>query len=95
MSITVMAGDTESATSLDVLIPEIWGPKINDYFRADLIAGNFFMDRSSELRAGGDILHTPNLSAMTANTKANDAGVTLDLFGAFVNSLYGKKLLFV
>lgn len=37
----------------------------------------FFTDRSDELRGGGDILHTGNLTEMTTNAKANGAQVQL------------------
>ena len=56
---------------------EIWGEKINDYFKSEIQAANFFANRSDELTDGSDILHTPDLSAMTANAKTNAAAVTL------------------
>ena len=73
-----MTGSTQNETSLAAFIPEIWGQKVNDYFRADLVAGNFFTNRSDELRGGGDILKTPGLTAMTSNTKLNNYEVTLN-----------------
>ncbi len=69
---------TESSTTLDVLIPEIWGQKINDFYRAELKAAAFFTDLSSELSQGGDVLHIPNLTEMTAHTKSNATAVTLN-----------------
>ncbi len=39
--------------------------------------GGFFTNRSDELADGGDILHTPSLTEMTANAKANATAVTL------------------
>jgi hypothetical protein len=62
---------------LDVNIPEIWGEKINDYFRYKLQLASFFVDRSDELADGGDTVYTPNLSALSVNTKTNNAQVTL------------------
>lgn len=62
---------------LDVDIPEIWGSRINDYFRYDLKLASFFIDRSDELVDGGDTIYTPNLSALTVSTKTNNAEVTL------------------
>lgn len=62
---------------LDVNIPEIWGARINDYFRYDLKLASFFIDRSDELVDGGDTIYTPNLSALSVNTKTNNAEVTL------------------
>ena len=43
---------------------EIWGDRINDFFKCKLIITDFFTDRSGELAAGGDTLHTPNLTEM-------------------------------
>jgi len=68
----------QNATTLAALIPEIWGEKINDFYHQDLVMAPFFMDRSEELRAGGDILHTPTLVEMSANTKTNGSQVTLN-----------------
>ena len=53
--------DTFTPTDLAVMIPEIWGTKMNDFYRAKLVMGGFFTDRSDELSDGGDILHTPNI----------------------------------
>lgn len=57
---------------------EIWGDRINDFFKCKLIITDFFTDRSGELAAGGDTLHTPNLTEMSANTKTNAVAVTLN-----------------
>jgi len=62
---------------LDVSIPEVWGQSINDYFRYNLKLASFFIDRSDELVDGGDTIYTPNLSALSVNTKTNNAEVTL------------------
>lgn len=64
---------------LDVAIPEIWGQAINDYFRYSLDLASFFVDRSEELMDGGDTIYTPNLSALSVNTKTTNAEVTLKL----------------
>jgi len=64
-------------TDLAEIIPNIWGERFNDYFKANLIGANFFTDRSSELRGGGDTLYTPNFIAMSANTKTQQSQVTL------------------
>jgi len=60
------------------MIPEVWGEKINDFLRSKLVLGNFFTDRSSELAGGGDTVHTPNLTEMTANSKTVATAVTLN-----------------
>lgn len=62
---------------LSVDIPQIWGQQINDYFRYSLDLANFFIDRSEELSEGGYLIHTPNISALSTNTKTNNAEVTL------------------
>jgi hypothetical protein len=58
---------SHSSTTLANLIPEIWGERINDFFKSKLVIAEFFTDRSSELTEGGDTLYTPNLTEMTAN----------------------------
>lgn len=62
---------------LTVDIPQIWGEKINDYFRYNLTLASFFTDRSDELSDGGATIYTPNLSALSTNTKTVNAQVTL------------------
>jgi hypothetical protein len=59
------------------MIPKVWGERINNFYRANLVAAGFFTDRSSELRAGGDTLYTPNITEMTATTKSTGVAVTL------------------
>jgi len=70
--------DTFTAADLAVMIPEVWGSRVNDFYRAKLVMGNFFTDRSDELVNGGDTVHTPNITEMTANAKANATAVTLN-----------------
>jgi len=69
---------SETTTTLAVLIPEIWSSRMNDFYREDLRAVNFFTDLSSELAGGGDILNIPNLTEMTAHAKANATVVTVN-----------------
>lgn len=59
------------------LQPEIWSSKVNDFFRANLKAASFFEDWSSELSGGGDTVHVPNLTEMTAAAKAANTQVVL------------------
>ncbi len=75
-----MAFPTDSYTAADlaVYIPSVWGQKINDFFKEELIMARFFTDRSSELSGGGNTLITPGLTAMTANAKANGTAVILN-----------------
>jgi len=69
---------SESSTTLDVLIPEIWSDKMNNFYRDNLKAAAFFTDLSSELAGGGDVVHIPNLTEMTAHTKTNATVVTVN-----------------
>ena len=75
---------TETSTTLDVMIPEIWSDRMNNFYRAKLRAVNFFTDLSSELAGGGDVLHIPNLSEMTAHAKANATVVTVGILAALM-----------
>lgn len=68
----------ESATTLAVYIPEVWGSKVNDFYRAKLKITRFFTDRSDEVAGGGDTLYTPNVTEMAANAKAAATEVTLN-----------------
>lgn len=67
-----------STTTADVLIPEIWSSRVNDFYRAKLQCANFFEDWSDEVSGGGDVIHVPNLSEMTANNKVVGSQVTLN-----------------
>lgn len=62
---------------LTVDIPLLWGSKINDYFRYNLSLAAFFIDRSEELVDGGAAIYTPNLSALSTNSKTTNSQVTL------------------
>jgi hypothetical protein len=57
---------------------EIWGERVNEFFRAKLVAAPFFTDRSDELSGGGDVLYTPNTTEFTAAVKSNATAVTLN-----------------
>jgi len=65
------------AADLAASIPEIWTGKTNDFYRSKLVCAGFFTDRSDEVRFGGDILHTTNTAAFSANSKAAQTQVTL------------------
>lgn len=69
---------TETSVSLAVYIPEIWGEKINEFYRAKLVATPFFTDRSDELAGGGDTLYTSATTEFTAAAKAVGIQVTLN-----------------
>lgn len=69
---------TESLTTLDVFILEVWGERINDFYRSKLVIATFFTDRSSEVSEGGDVLYTPNMTEFSATAKSNATAVTLN-----------------
>lgn len=69
---------SETLASLDSYIPEVWGQRVNEYYRAKLVAAPFFTDRSGELSGGGDVLYTPNTTEFTASVKANATAVSLN-----------------
>jgi len=69
---------THTGTSLAATIPELWGEKLNEFFRAKLVAAPFFTDRSDEVSEGGNVLYTPSVSELSANAKVNATAVTLN-----------------
>lgn len=69
---------TETATSLASWIPEIWGEKVNEFYRNKLVCAPFFTDRSDEVSGGGDTLYTPNTTEFAAAAKTNGVAVTLN-----------------
>lgn len=70
--------DSHDSTSLQHFIPEVWGERINEFFRAKLVAAPFFLDRSEDVSEGGDTLYTPSVSELSANSKTNATAVTLN-----------------
>lgn len=69
---------TGASGDLDAMIPEIWGERINDFMKGRMVASSFFTDRSDELAGGGDTIHTPGMTEMTAYSKSNATAVTLN-----------------
>ena len=65
------------ASDLAASIGEVWGSKINDFYRSKLVAASFFTDRSSDVVAGGDIIHTPVIAELAASAKAAQTQVVL------------------
>ena len=64
-------------TDSAMLIPSIWSSSVNDVFRANLKAANFFEDWSSDVAEGGDIIYMPNITQLTATSKSAATEVTL------------------
>jgi hypothetical protein len=56
---------------------EVWGERINEFYKSKLVMAPFFTDRSDEVREGGDTLYTPNISELTASAKSYATAVTL------------------
>src|ERR1700710_760363 len=69
---------TETSTTLAVMIPQLWGTKVNDFYRQKLKLAAFFTNRSDELADGGDTVYTPNITEMAATAKSNATQVTLN-----------------
>jgi hypothetical protein len=69
---------TETGASLASYIPIVWGEKVNEFYRAKLVAAPFFTDRSDELAGGGDTLYTPNTTEFNASSKAVGIAVSLN-----------------
>jgi hypothetical protein len=65
-------------TDIDVFRPAIWAEKINEFFRANLVAANHFLDMSGELSGGGDTIYIPDLLEITATAKTNAVAVAPD-----------------
>lgn len=68
---------TGDSGDLDVMIPAVWGERINDFFKSKLVCADFFVNRSAEIANGGNIIYTPNLTEMSANSKSAATAVTL------------------
>jgi len=69
---------TGDAGDLDVMIPAVWGEYMNKFYKANLVMANFFTDRSNEISSGGNIIYTPGITEISANSKTNGAAVTLN-----------------
>lgn len=65
------------AADLAASIPEIWGSKMNDFYRSKLVAASFFVDRSEDVAMGGDIINTPVIAELDASAKAAQTQVVL------------------
>lgn len=65
------------AADLAASIGEVWGSKINDFYRDKLVAASFFTDRSEDVSMGGDIIHTPVIAELAASAKSAQTQVVL------------------
>lgn len=69
---------TGDSGDLDVFIPAVWGQKMNEFYQANLVCANFFTNRSDEVMNGGNIVYTPNITEISANSKTVATAVTLN-----------------
>jgi len=65
-------------TTGDVFIPEIWSKETQKAVEQTLVMANLVKDFSGDLDDGGDILHVPKISNLTANAKVANTQVTLN-----------------
>jgi len=78
MATGTFPASSHTLASLDSYIPEIWGERVNEFYRNKLVAAPFFTDRSDELSGGGDTLYTPGTTEYAAAAKTNGVAVTLN-----------------
>lgn len=69
---------TGDSGDLDVMIPAVWGEYLNKFYQSNLVMANFFTDRSGEIANGGNIIYTPGITEISANSKTNGTAVTLN-----------------
>lgn len=69
--------DGITKTSHDIFAPEVWSSVAQRAFEAKLYLAGLIYDRSSEMSAYGDVLHTDTISDMTAQNKAVNTQVIL------------------
>ena len=50
------------AQSFSVFTPEIWSPRVSMFFKAKLVAANYFLDYSADVADGGDQVHIPKIA---------------------------------
>jgi len=70
--------DYMTTTTQAEQIPEVWSGALNDFFRASLVVADFFENWSDGVSNGGDIIHVPSLTEMTAHSKTVGSQVTLN-----------------
>ena len=77
--------DSDSATSgLQKFIPEVWGASIMDYMEKNLVFGALANDMSAMVAGGGDRIHLPKNTELTAS----------DTYGSGVETLIDNSLAF-
>tara|TARA_Y100000593_G_scaffold95026_1_gene198497 strand:+ start:820 stop:1998 length:1179 start_codon:yes stop_codon:yes gene_type:complete len=72
-------GDSDTATStLQEFIPEIWGASIMDYMEKNLVFGRLSNDLSALVAAGGDTIHLPKHTELTASDTYGGGSVAVE-----------------
>jgi hypothetical protein len=69
---------SNGSTDIDALMPSLWGERLNEFFRANLVMAPFFTNRSEELADGGRVLYTPSITEFSATAKSNANAVALN-----------------
>lgn len=72
-----MAASTITTTSAAVFIPEIWSIETLRAAEAALVMAPLVKRYDSQVKGRGDTLHIPNISNLVANSKTQNAEVTL------------------
>tara|TARA_Y100000114_G_scaffold109694_1_gene103207 strand:+ start:2616 stop:3698 length:1083 start_codon:yes stop_codon:yes gene_type:complete len=60
-------GDTDGESSVQNFIPEVWGASIMDYMEKNLVFGALANDLSAMVANGGDKIHLPKHTELTAS----------------------------
>jgi len=60
-------GDTGVDSTLDSFVPEVWGQSIMDYMEKNLVFGALANDLSGLVANGGDLIHLPKQTEITAS----------------------------
>ena len=77
--------DSDSATSgLQFFVPEVWGASIMDYMEKSLVFGALANDQSALVAGGGDRIHLPKHTELSAS----------DTYGSGVETLIDSNLAF-
>ena len=82
----ILSGGLQDSTNavLDKFIPAIWGTAIQDYFEKNLVFGAIANDLSGLVAGGGDLIHLPKHTELTATS----------LYGGNNNALAASALSF-
>lgn len=88
----------QTITTGDVFIPEVWSRETQRATQANLVLANLVKRFDAEVADGGDTLHVPKVSNISANAKAANTQVTLnapteDEFTMSINRHYESSYL--